>query len=392
MNEKTGIIKKSGCVLYTLLIFLFVADPTNTILGLKSVVFALLLFYNIIFLKPNWYNLIYSLIPILVVLLSWVFAVIQGNNVNVTELKAVLQAFSPLLLLLWSNYYDVVKLSVLPVTLTAIIVLILFWVIFFLPELEGPIYMYMGAHNDTIMMSNRSILGVRIFCMYLKSTVALLPVYGFALYKILNKGENKILYILIALALLHLFLISGTRSSILLPILLLFIMIFVYCRNGRRMRYVVYPAVLFFVIIFIVFLAMMLMEKTEDSNLVKYGHLNSYKELFSENPIYLLIGQGPGTEFYSEGFRRMTMETEWTYLELLRNYGLLCLPILYVVMRPLVVLFNFARKNDVALAMLLSFVIYLVIAGTNPLLLSSTGILVLLSMYSFIDILKQKTD
>ena len=100
MNEKTGIIKKSGCVLYTLLIFLFVADPTNTILGLKSVVFALLLFYNIIFLKPNWYNLIYSLIPILVVLLSWVFAVIQGNNVNVTELKAVLQAFSPLLLLL----------------------------------------------------------------------------------------------------------------------------------------------------------------------------------------------------------------------------------------------------------------------------------------------------
>ena len=136
---------------------------------------------------------------------------------------------------------------------------------------------------------------------------------------------------------------------------------------------------------------MLLMEEDEPSNLVKYAHLASYKELFNENPLYLLLGQGPATEFYSIGFRKMTLKTEWTYLELLRNYGMLCLPILYVILRPLFELIKLSFKYDSALTIAAAYIIYLVIAGTNPLLLSSTGMLVILSAYSFLEHLKKKT-
>lgn len=383
------LIQWTGNGLFMLLVFLFVADPTNTILGLKTPVFALLLLYSLVFFRPDWTKIVYFIIPISAVILAWGLAEIQGNHSDTEELKNVLFSFAPLLLLMWAHHYDVVRLSIFPVAIAAILVLVLFWSIFIVPEIEGPIYTFMGKHNDTVMMSNRVFLGVKIFCMYPKSTAAFLPVFGYVIYKSLNKGKGRLLYVVVMLVLLHMFVISGTRSSVLLPVLLLGVMLFLYCRNGRYMRYVVYPSVMVFVIAFVILLSMLLLEDNEPSNVVKYAHLRSYKELFENNPQYLILGQGPGTEFYSEGFRKMTMKTEWTYVELLRNYGLLCIPILYVVIYPFLRLLKQAFKFDSALAIAFGYVIYLVIAGTNPLLLSSTGMLVILSAYSYSEQLKK---
>lgn len=390
MKSDSKIINWGGNILYMLLIFLFVADPTNTILGLKSAMFALLLLYSFVFFRPDWSNLKYFLIPVFAVLISWVFAVIQGEIVDISEVKAVIVAFAPLLLLLWSSHYDVIKLSVIPVTITAIIVLVLFWLIFFVPEMEAPIYLFMWKYDDTIMMSNRAFLGIEIFCMYLKSTSAFLPVFGFVLYEVISKSKWRVLYILILLILFHLFVISGTRSSMLFPFLLACVILFIYCRNGRYARYIAYPTVFLFCVLFLLLLIVLLMETDESSNYVKYGHLTSYKMLFDEHPEYLLFGQGPGTKFYSIGFRATVIRTEWTYLELLRNYGVLCLPILYVIVLPLLKLIKNSSKYDSALAIASAYFIYLIIAGTNPLLLSSTGMLVILTAYSYVERLRSK--
>ena len=390
MKSDSKIINWGGNILYMLLIFLFVADPTNTILGLKSAMFALLLLYSFVFFRPDWGNLKYFLIPVFVVLISWVFAVIQGEIVDISDVKAIIVAFAPLLLLLRSSHYDVIKLSVIPVTIAAIIVLVLFWLIFFVPELEAPLYLYMGKHDDTMMMSNRVFLGFSFFGMYLKSAVSFLPVFAFVMYKALNQKRFRLLNVLVIVILLHMFIISGTRSSMLLPILLACIILFIYCRNGRYMRYAVYPTVVLFCFLFLILLVMLLMETDESSNYVKYGHLTSYKMLFDEHPEYLLFGQGPGTKFYSIGFRATVIRTEWTYLELLRNYGVLCLPILYVIVLPLLKLIKDSSKYDSALAIASAYFIYLIIAGTNPLLLSSTGMLVILTAYSYVDRLRSK--
>ena len=391
MEERRSLIGLGGNGLFMLLVLLFVVDPTNTILGLKNMVFALLFLYSIVFFKADWSKLIYFIIPAAAISLSWVIASMRGHNMDGEELKGVYTALVPLLLLMWVDKYDVVRLSVLPVTVGAIIVLSLFWLIFFVPQLEGPIYEYMWQHDGTIMMSNRIFLGFKIFCMYPKSTAAFMPVFGYVLYKAVDKEQRKWVFVVVALLLLHMFVISGTRSSVLLPVFFACSVLFIFCRNGRFARYIFYPAAIIFFVMFIVVLMMLLMEKDEPSNLVKYAHLASYKELFNDNPEYLLLGQGPATEFYSIGFRKMTLKTEWTYLELLRNYGMLCLPILYVILRPLFELIKLSFKYDSALTIAAAYIIYLVIAGTNPLLLSSTGMLVILSAYSFLEHLKKKT-
>lgn len=383
--NKADLRQKIGNLLYMLLIFLFVADPTGTILHAKNPVFALFFCYNLALFRADWSKLIYFIIPVVAVTASWVIAMMRGVVVDPDELKGVYTAFLPMLLLMWNYRYDVIKLSIVPVVFTAAIVLLLFWIIFFVPKLEHPIYVYMMNHGGTIMMTNRYFIGVKLFCMYPKSAVAFLPVFGWTLFNLIKAKKYTLANVLPVAILLHMFLISGTRSSILLPVLLAAVILFVYCRNRRYVNYIMYPAFAVFLLLFVVLLVMLLSESNEFSNMVKYAHLQSYLELFAENPQYLLIGQGPATDFYSKGFNVFTLKTEWTYLEILRNYGLLSIPILYVLLCPIFAIMRKERTNDSALAMVLTYLIYLVIAGTNPLLLSSTGMLVLLSMYSYVE-------
>ena len=234
------------------------------------------------------------------------------------------------------------------------------------------------------MMSHRYFLGMRFFGMYCKSTVAMLPVFCIAVYNVVTPSKRNLIDFLLVIFLLHLFLISGTRSTTLLPLLLFVAILFVYCRNKRFFNYVFYPAALLAVLAIVFILFKLLMEKSEASNLVKYAHLTSYLGLFERNPSYILFGQGPATYFYSEGFRHMTNITEWTYIELIRCYGLFSIVILYIIIKPLFVLFKRINRSDVVIAFILGYLLYLVIAGTNPLFLSSTGMLVVLTVYSFL--------
>lgn len=384
MEKRTSLIQLGGNCLFMLLILLFLLDPTNTIFNLKNKVFILFFGYNMIFFKPDWGKSVYFIISITVISIACIFAMMRGIHVDFVELKGFYTAFVPLLLLMWIDKYDVIALSRIPVFVTALIVVILFWVIFFIPELEGIIYLYMTEHDDTIMMSNRVFLGMKFFCMYCKSTVAMMPVYGLVLYEAVTKGKRTFFGILLLCVLIHLFLISGTRSSVLLPIALAGMILFVFCRNERYFRYVFYPVMFVVAIAFVVLLTKLLMEENEPSNLVKYAHLTSYKELFTENTLYIIFGQGPATYFYSAGFHRMTLKTEWTYVEMLRNYGIMSFVILYILCRPIFSLFKLMKTSDVAIAMFLTYGIYLIIAGTNPLIFSSTGMIVFISFYNIV--------
>ena len=69
MKESGNVAHRVGGYIYMILIFLFVADPTNTILGLKNIVFALFFLYNIVFIKADWVKIKYFLIPVFAVML-----------------------------------------------------------------------------------------------------------------------------------------------------------------------------------------------------------------------------------------------------------------------------------------------------------------------------------
>lgn len=382
--EREGLIKKVGNGLFFLLILLFLIDPTNSIFHLKNIVFILLFSFNVVFYKADFVKARYFFYAIFAVSISFVVANLRGTIIDLVELKGIYTAFVPLLLLPWIDRYDVLRLSRIPVLITAAIVVILFWLIFFNPIIESAVYSFVWSHDNTIMMSHRYFLGMRFFGMYCKSTVAMLPVFCIAVYNVVTPSKRNLIDFLLVIFLLHLFLISGTRSTTLLPLLLFVAILFVYCRNKRFFNYVFYPAALLAVLAIVFILFRLLMEKSEASNLVKYAHLTSYLGLFERNPSYILFGQGPATYFYSEGFRHMTNITEWTYIELIRCYGLFSIVILYIIIKPLFVLFKRINRSDVVIAFILGYLLYLVIAGTNPLFLSSTGMLVVLTVYSFL--------
>lgn len=117
----------------------------------------------------------------------------------------------------------------------------------------------------------------------------------------------------------------------------------------------------------------------ESSNAAKIGHFWSYITEFGDHPRYLLWGQGADTEFYTTGFEAKTYVTELTYLELIRTFGL---PIsILVAIALLYPAYELVRRKERNSFWVVAYLAYLFEAGTNPLLISATGTLVICSIW-----------
>lgn len=368
------------------LLFLFIAvvmiDPTNTLFHAKELTFALLMFFSVVRFKPDLSYIPHILIIAAALLLGYLSAEMQGNAMDNEMLAGTFKNIAPLALLPYIRNYDFVRRSLFPTLLTTTLLLVLFGFTLQSPVYEKAIFYFVKAHDNFIMMTHRHILGFTFFGMYYKTLICMAFSAFLLYYRMLHGIGHRWLNILLALIVTSAFLVSGTRASMLLPFSLLGIAIVNTVSQGRRAKYFVYPllGLIGFAFLFLIFL--LVTEQGEASNAIKFGHLPSYWQLFNDHPEYLFIGQGPATSFYTEGFHEMTLQTEWTYLELLRNYGLLSLPILGVFAYPLVRLFRH-RSDPFTQGVFFTYVVYLLIAGTNPLLLSSTGMLMILSAYSY---------
>lgn len=382
--------KMLGNALFIVFILVLTLDPTGAIFHLKNILFILLVGYNIVCFSPDFTKIPIILVSFSVVVLTWVFATMQEVNIDLDNVVALLKSLSPIILLLWIREYDLLSLARFPIVISSLLVVILYWTIMILPEAEGPIYFFFNTlGEDTIMMSWRYFLGVELFGMYYKSLVSFILVFAFYITSCFNKQKRSWKILLCTLIVFHAFAVSGTRSSMLLPFFLFGMIVYREYKDTRYFKYILYPIIFVVAVAFILLLFMLIMEKDESSNVIKYAHLHSYWELFSTHPEYLLWGQGPGTSFYSSGFKRVTDITEWTYIELIRNFGLFSLVIIYMFFRPLICMWK-DRKDNLSYALFWGYLAYLAIAGTNPLLLSSTGMLALLIAYSYEEKIKRK--
>jgi hypothetical protein len=125
----------------------------------------------------------------------------------------------------------------------------------------------------------------------------------------------------------------------------------------------------------------------KESNDIKYAHLLSYSDIFMDRPALLLTGEGLGSEFkskaaqyYVTGSRQY--ESELAYMELVRELGL---PMAMVVVGAFVLPLYIIKRRGLLPArrnLVVAYLAYLVIASTNPLLTSSTGMIVVICMYS----------
>lgn len=112
----------------------------------------------------------------------------------------------------------------------------------------------------------------------------------------------------------------------------------------------------------------------ETSNDYKISFLQDYLNLFSHEKI-LLFGQGLGA-YFTTGMRGSVSVTELTYFELVRRLGIfLSIPTFLLILYPLIKLSSARYAPDHFI--FISYMLYLVMCTFNPLLLSSTGMLLL---------------
>lgn len=110
------------------------------------------------------------------------------------------------------------------------------------------------------------------------------------------------------------------------------------------------------------------------SDLVRQGEIQSYLEVFS-NPVRLLFGYGFGSAFYNYGRASLDLTSELSYFEMIRCVGLVfAVPFFGFVLYPII---SSAVKPEYKL----SYICYLIIAATNPLLFSSTAMVMYIFLY-----------
>lgn len=381
--SRRHIIQMGGNILYFFFILILMLDPTNSVFHFKEIIMVLLVGYNLVFFKPVLTYVPQILAVLAAVAISFSVAELLENPIDYGYALGVLKTLSMLVLLLWAPYYDLLKLAKRAGILLSIVILLIYISVCLSPVIEHGVYLFTKAHDDMLMMSERHFLGFTIYGVYYKSIISLSIVLYLFDHELFTASRRRFWIALGAVIVSAAFLVSGSRSPILLPFALFGIAAYQKLSGTRWLKYYLYPVIAILGILFLGFILVLAAEKGEESNAVKYGHLYSYAQLFFEHPEYLLFGQGVGTSFYSEGFHSMCVVTEWSYLELLRHYGLYAVLVLWLYFYPLFALWQH-RRDDLSLGLLFAYSAYLFIAGTNPLLISSTGLLVVLMIYSYL--------
>ena len=386
MLYKKSLYKISSLFCF-LTIFSIVVDPSNTILHIKDISFLFLCILSLPYL--NFKRVVIFFYFLLIFFLTASFQELLFNDqidysFSVSTIKTFV--FLWLLFLASSNsrylFYNYFYYSVL---LLSFVVSVLFLCCIYYPQFEAALFVLAkkGFLKSTVFMSRRTFFGIEVFQLFYKTSPLAIFTLSFSLYKYLETKRAK--YLIHSIFFSLFLLASGTRANIFSLLLIVFLSILVYAfYHNKKIIFILLST---FVIIGFLFATYKLLTESGEASLTeKTLHMKSYLYLFSQNPIkYLLIGEGPGSLFYSLGNNRLQPQTELCYFDLIRNYGLILT--CGIILIYLYSLFLVKTKLKGAFGTTLSFgyIAFLFICGTNPFLVSSTGFIVLILMFYIAD-------
>lgn len=378
------LLQWAGNALLFLLLLVVTLDPANQVLHVKDYVFVLFVTFNAVVYRPRFNFLPQILMPYIALVWSFMSAQLLQTPIDAEFFIGMAKGFSMLVLLLWVPFhYDLRLMAKWMAVLLCIVASVLFVAVLSSKVIEAGLYAYVKSHGQFIMMSHRNFLGITFYGMYYKSIICVIIPFYLLCHQVLIRRSHLVAGTLSILIIVFAFSTSGTRATMLLPIALIGFATLQMIQRTRLLRFFVYPFIALGILGFVALVALLASEKGEASNMIKYGHLASYGSLFFHHPEYLLFGQGMGSWMYSAGFRGTVLQTEWTYIELLRTCGIIGTAlVLLMIIHPL---WQMRRcyENSEALGVCISYVMFIFIAGTNPLLISSTGMTVMLIIYSY---------
>ena len=250
------------------------------------------------------------------------------------------------------------------------------------PEWFGGVYKYFVLDKGAAVYALRDYGKITMLMIFYKTSPLLVFPLSYFLYKIFIDSQKKasfIQYLLTILIAITLFL-SGTRANLLSLFLipLFYVGFFIYRKSKSWFVLITALGLLSFLLAFPSFWNV-IMNRHETSNIIKFGYLPSYADYFSGHLLSLIFGQGIGGRFFAHGLHQYMDVTELTYLELIRIWGIPIAAVFgLILIWPLVKEIREKKLSHLFIA----YLAYLFIAGTNPLLLSSTGMLVLVYVFS----------
>ena len=155
-----------------ILIFIVVLDPTNTIFHLKLVVFSLFCFTAFPLLKPKYYFV--PLIFFTLFFLSYALGVITDEKIDNSMAILIIKAFLFLLYLFWvtdnriKTFEYLYRISLI-MALVEIFVYCIFQFSFF--DIAKPLYGYISAHDNFIMIGKRNYYGLNVYQVFYKKVI-----------------------------------------------------------------------------------------------------------------------------------------------------------------------------------------------------------------------------
>jgi hypothetical protein len=206
------------------------------------------------------------------------------------------------------------------------------------------------------------------------SPLMVVAVAYFCYQSLVSLGRARFWNILLLLLNVCGMVLSGTRNNMIIGLLMPLMIVAWY--KGIKVRLAVVAALAAILSVGLGYgVVQAMLSPDEISNTIKLLYFRDYGAMFSNWPT-LLFGQGLGASFFSTALGTRISVTELTYVELLRNYGLIMACVFFfLLLYPLRTLRNPEARNDHYL--FLGYVGYLYLCTANPLLMSSTGILVL---------------
>lgn len=361
-------------IVYFLFMLTASFDPTGFHSRLKDLLFAVLVIYGLIYcFKRRQYIASINRITILGVLLiplwGMFIAYITGNLTNASyamgQVRSMLyififffmvtMRFEVLLKVIWVNGIILAVATVL---------------LFFLSELGGiflaAIYKYGSVSENYMMAYNRNFLGFAINGLYYKTGSLIIFSFIYNLYQYKGPFRHLLSFILF----LSLF-IAGSRTPMLVQVLILFI----YFYDKKVLgHFLTIAASIVVALAFVMVTYMLATQENEASNEVKYDNFESYVQDISEGG-HVIWGAGLGSEFYALGRGTKLSYSELSYMDILRMYGLpvgLCF--IFLFFAPFFWLYRYFARSLFLKRYCWGYVLFLVLAGTNPLLLGSVGL------------------
>lgn len=367
-----------------LLTFVALVDPADQIFHVKVPAFA---FVVLMFLLHRGLNGRYlssagmaALLSVAVLIpLLWSIPEIAHPGVhNPDAVFGTVKAFLFLFLLPVALLEDL-DLSSLLIRMNWIIAALTFAMIgtsFFLPALFEILYGFSVEKHNAIITTSRDMLGVGVGMFYYKTSPLVLFSFSYYFSRAIFPGPRRLAALLAVIVFGATLLFSGARANFLCAVFVASILLmFAFARRAGWA--IAFLFILAGTTAFAMTVVVKLANPAEASNTIKLLHVQSYEREFTDHPSSLLWGEGADTSFYSEGFRDWATDTELSYLELVRVYGVpITLAFLVCLALPLKSLFR-TRRYD----LLLAYIGYLFICGSNPLLISSTGFLAICGVW-----------